>query len=88
VRDEAHRFAIGFQRRRRAKVSMQSILDGINGIGAHRKRLLLQHYGSIEAIKKTTAEELSQLPGISHRLAQLICGQLKKLSKASEGEST
>jgi excinuclease ABC subunit C len=77
VRDEAHRFAIGYQRQRRAKSSVQSVLDEIDGIGPKRRRLLLRHFGSIGAIKKATAEELSRLPGISIRLAESLLAQLK-----------
>lgn len=78
VRDEAHRFAIGYQRQRRAKSSVQSVLDEIGGIGPKRKRLLLRHFGSIGAIKKASAEELGQLPGISIRLAESLLAQLNK----------
>lgn len=78
VRDEAHRFAIGYQRQRRAKSSVQSVLDEIDGIGPKRKRLLLGYFGSIGAIKKATAEELSRLPGISIRLAESLLAQLNK----------
>jgi excinuclease ABC subunit C len=78
VRDEAHRFAVTYQRRRRATSSVQSILDAIDGIGTHRKRSLLQHFGSIENIRNATIAELSELPGISRRLARRITGQLNK----------
>jgi excinuclease ABC subunit C len=76
VRDEAHRFAIGYQRQRRAKSSVQSVLDEISGIGPIRKRLLLKHFGSIGAIKEATVEDLRQLPGISIQLAESILAQL------------
>ena len=78
VRDEAHRFAITYQRRRRGKSSVQSVLDQVDGIGPKRKRLLLQHFGSIAKIKRATVEELCQLPSISQSLAQTIATQLKK----------
>jgi excinuclease ABC subunit C len=80
VRDEAHRFAITYQRRRRGTTSVQSVLDQVDGIGPKRKRSLLQHFGSIAKIKRATVEELCQLPSISPRLAQTIATQLKKSS--------
>ncbi|MEJ2155598.1 MAG: excinuclease ABC subunit UvrC [Desulfobacteraceae bacterium] len=78
VRDEAHRFAISYQRRRRASVSVTSVLDGIAGIGPKRKRALLERFGSVAGIKKAAVGELSKLPGISHEIAQRIHAQLHK----------
>ncbi len=72
VRDEAHRSAIGFQRSRRGRQSLKSILDDLDGVGPKRKNLLLRHFGSIEKIKAASVEELSRLPGISNALAQSI----------------
>ena len=76
IRDEAHRFAIAYQRRRRASVSVASLLDGIDGIGPQRKRALLERFGSVAGIKTATIEELRQLKGVSPRLAQRIHAQL------------
>jgi excinuclease ABC subunit C len=72
VRDEAHRFAVTFHRRRRRKSSLTSILDGIRGIGPARKAALVKHFGSIEAIRAAGLEELSTLPGINRQLAEAI----------------
>jgi excinuclease ABC subunit C len=76
IRDEAHRFAIGYQRRRRATASVVSALDGIAGIGPQRKRALLDRFGGVAGIKAATVEELGQLPGVSSELAQRIHAQL------------
>jgi excinuclease ABC subunit C len=76
IRDEAHRFAIGYQRRRRATASVASVLDGIAGIGPKRKRVLLDRFGSVAGIKAATVEELGQLQGVSYELAQRIHAQL------------
>lgn len=81
IRDEAHRFAITYQRRRRAKTSMQSVLDDIDGIGPKRKRILLKHFGSIEKIKAASVEELSQVPNLSPNLALSIHGVFNKPQK-------
>lgn len=77
IRDEAHRFAITYQRRRRAKSSVQSVLDHIAGVGPKRKRALLKHYGSIAKIKAAGVNELSRIPGVSHQLAQSIHAHFK-----------
>lgn len=72
IRDEAHRFAISFHRKRRKKTLMHSVLDSIPGVGKKRKRMLLTHFRSIKRIRAATQEELSALPGISYRIAEAI----------------
>ncbi len=78
VRDEAHRSAIGYQRRRRGKKSLTSRLDDLEGIGPKRKASLLKHFGSIEKICAATVEELKMAPGISNAVAQSIRTALSK----------
>ena len=72
VRDEAHRFAITFHRRVRAKEFVGSALDEIDGIGAARKRALLHHFGGTRQIADATAANLAKAPGISKTVAQKI----------------
>ncbi|RJQ87946.1 MAG: excinuclease ABC subunit UvrC [Desulfobacteraceae bacterium] len=72
IRDEAHRFAVGFQRKRRQGRAMHSLLDGINGIGPKRKAQLLKHFGSLARIGSASLEELTSQPGISESLARSI----------------
>lgn len=72
IRDEAHRWAISFQRVRRKKASLVSKLDEIPGIGPRRKAMLLKHFGSLENIANTPLEQLRALPGISLKTAQAI----------------
>ena len=72
IRDEAHRFAISFHRKRRIKTLMHSSLDSIQGVGEKRKLILLKHFKSIKKIRAATLEELSALPGISYKLANTI----------------
>jgi len=72
IRDEAHRFAISFHRKRRIKTLMRSSLDSIQGVGEKRKLILLKHFKSIKKIRAATLEELSALPGISYKLAKTI----------------
>ncbi len=72
IRDEAHRFAITAHRKQRTKQGMASVLDAIPGIGPARRRWLLQHFGSLEAIRQASLEELTAAPGITKELAQKI----------------
>jgi excinuclease ABC subunit C len=72
IRDEAHRFAITFHRKRRMKSSMQSVLDGIPGIGKKRKSLLLKHFKSIKKIRAATLDEMSALPGMTMKAAEAL----------------
>lgn len=72
IRDEAHRFAISFHRKRRTKKSMRSALDPIPGIGKKRKETLFKHFGSIKKIREATIEELSTLPGMNRNVAESV----------------
>jgi excinuclease ABC subunit C len=72
IRDEAHRFAISYHRKRRHKSSLHSVLDTVPGIGKKRKATLLRHFKSLDAIRTASLEEISELPGISRRLAEEI----------------
>jgi excinuclease ABC subunit C len=72
ARDEAHRFAISYHRRLRHKEGIASALDNIRGIGPRRRKALLKKFGSIEAIKEASSEELSQTEGITLALAQRV----------------
>ncbi|MGD9537479.1 MAG: excinuclease ABC subunit UvrC [Alphaproteobacteria bacterium] len=72
LRDEAHRFAIGTHRARRAKAAKGSMLDEIAGIGPARKRALLHHFGSARAVSQAGMADLIRVPGISAATAKLI----------------
>jgi excinuclease ABC subunit C len=72
LRDEAHRFAIGTHRTRRAADITRSALDEVPGIGTARKRALLHHFGSARAVGAATLEDIKSVPGISGALAQKI----------------
>ena len=70
IRDEAHRFAITSHRKRRTKMGMASRLETIPGVGPKKRKALLKYFdNSIDAIKKASIEELSQVPGINKTLA-------------------
>jgi excinuclease ABC subunit C len=72
IRDEAHHFAVTFQRKQRARKMVKSALDGVAGVGPKRKRLLMKHFGSLNKIRAATESELSRLPGINESLAKAI----------------
>jgi excinuclease ABC subunit C len=72
LRDEAHRFAIGTHRAKRARSLTTSTLDDVPGIGPNRKRALLMHFGTARAVKGAALEDLQRAPGISKAMAAQI----------------
>jgi excinuclease ABC subunit C len=72
LRDEAHRFAIGTHRAKRAKSLTTSTLDEVPGIGPNRKRALLMHFGTARAVKGAALEDLEKAPGISQAMARQL----------------
>lgn len=72
VRDESHRFAITFHRKRRSKAMTRSQLDEIAGLGATRQQALLKHFGSVKKIRAATVEALQQVEGVGPALAETI----------------
>jgi excinuclease ABC subunit C len=72
LRDEAHRFAIGTHRAKRAKSLTTSTLDDVPGIGPNRKRALLMHFGTARAVKGAALEDLEKAPGISRTMARQL----------------
>jgi excinuclease ABC subunit C len=72
LRDEAHRFAIGAHRAKRAKSFTASPLDDVPGIGPNRKRGLLMHFGTARAVRNASLEDLEQAPGISAAVARMV----------------
>ena len=78
IQDETHRFAIEFHKSLRGKGSVHSVLDDIPGIGTVRRRALMKAFGSIEALRAATAEELSALPEMDVRAAQNVYGFFHK----------
>jgi excinuclease ABC subunit C len=76
ARDEAHRFAVTFQRKRRAVRTVTSELMTVPGIGPVKRRQLLQHFGSVQAIRHATPEEIAALPGWTGAGAQKVLAAL------------
>ncbi len=79
LRDEAHRFAIGYHKQLRRKATLASPLDSIAGLGARRRRGLLRHFGSIARLRRATPEEIAATPGFSATLARRIAAHLAAL---------
>jgi len=76
ARDEAHRFAVTYSRRRRSKRTITSELLTVPGIGPQRRRLLLERFGSVAGVRTATPEEIASLPGFSRALAERLIDRL------------
>ena len=76
IRDEAHRFAITAHRQARGRARTQSPLESIAGVGAKRRRALLQHFGGLQGVLRASIDDLQRAPGISAQLARAIYGVL------------
>jgi excinuclease ABC subunit C len=72
VRDEAHRFAITFHRQRRSKAMTMSVLDGIPGLGATRRKALVARFGSLKRLRAASMTDLLEVPGIGPQTAEAI----------------
>jgi len=82
IRDEAHRFALGFHRQRRDAAARESIFDTLRGVGPARRRALLRHFGSTEGVLTATQEELEGVPELPAKTARDIYAQLHKAGRA------
>jgi excinuclease ABC subunit C len=81
LRDEAHRFALGFHRQRRDARAKESIFERLQGVGPVRRRALVQHFGSAERFLAATEEELEAVPGVPAKTARAIYAQLHKAGR-------
>jgi len=78
IRDEAHRFAIGYHRKLREKGLMESPLEKIPGIGKKRRLILLRHFGGIEAIRNATIDDIKRLKGFHKGIAENLLNALRR----------
>ncbi|BBY29688.1 excinuclease ABC subunit UvrC [Mycolicibacterium sediminis] len=72
VRDEAHRFAITYHRSKRSKRMTASALDSVRGLGEHRRKALVTHFGSVARLKEATVDEITSVPGIGVATAKAV----------------
>ena len=84
VRDEAHRFAISYHRSKRSKRMTASALDSVRGLGEHRRKALVTHFGSLARLKQASVEEITSVPGIGAATARAV---LEALGAAPPTES-
>jgi excinuclease ABC subunit C len=78
IRDEAHRFALTYHRKLRARRIHESMLDEIPGIGKKRKAIILRHFGSITRLRKASEAEIAEVPGIGPEMAGLIKSEFSR----------
>jgi excinuclease ABC subunit C len=87
IRDEAHRFAVTYQRQKRTKGTLRTSLMRIEGVGPERARRLLRTFGSVARIREASLDELTQVPGISESLAGAIRDGLQNGANEAERSS-
>ncbi|MGV9522439.1 excinuclease ABC subunit UvrC [Streptomyces griseus] len=88
VRDEAHRFAITYQRAKRAKRIRSSPLDDVSGLGETRKQALIKHFGSVKKLRQATIDEICEVPGIGRRTAESVAAALASTAPATPAVNT
>ncbi|MFQ6146871.1 excinuclease ABC subunit UvrC [Streptomyces seoulensis] len=88
VRDEAHRFAIGYQRTKRAKRFRAGPLDEVPGLGDTRKRALIKHFGSVKKLRAATVDQIREVPGIGLKTAETIAAALAQAAPAAPAVNT
>ncbi|WP_200307158.1 excinuclease ABC subunit UvrC [Streptomyces adelaidensis] len=88
VRDEAHRFAITYQRTKRAKRFRASPLDDVPGLGEARKQALLKHFGSLKKLRSATIDQIREVPGIGRKTAETIAAALAGAAPAVPAVNT
>ncbi|MEV6208769.1 excinuclease ABC subunit UvrC [Kitasatospora sp. NPDC051914] len=88
VRDEAHRFAIAYQRSKRSKRLTAGGLDAVPGLGETRRQALLKHFGSLKRMRAATVDELCEVPGIGRRTAETVAAALASRTPAAPAVNT
>ncbi|GAA4334657.1 excinuclease ABC subunit UvrC [Streptomyces venetus] len=88
VRDEAHRFAITYQRTKRSKRFRSSPLDDVPGLGDTRKQALLKHFGSLKKLRSATIDQICEVPGIGRKTAETIAAALAQAAPAAPAVNT
>ncbi|MDI9834120.1 excinuclease ABC subunit UvrC [Streptomyces sp. KAU_LT] len=88
IRDEAHRFAITYQRTKRSKRFRSSPLDDIPGLGDTRRQALIKHFGSLKRLRSATIDQICEVPGIGRKTAETIAVALAQAAPAAPAVNT
>ncbi|PLW67733.1 excinuclease ABC subunit C, partial [Streptomyces sp. DJ] len=88
VRDEAHRFAISYQRSKRSKSMTAGPLDAVPGLGETRRRALLKHFGSLKRLRGATIEQICEVPGVGRTTAEAVAAALAGSAPAAPAVNT
>ncbi|RDG39170.1 excinuclease ABC subunit UvrC [Streptomyces corynorhini] len=88
VRDEAHRFAITYQRAKRAKRVRTSPLDDVAGLGEARKQALIKHFGSVKRLRQATIDQICEVPGVGRKTAESIAVAFAAAAPATPAVNT
>lgn len=88
VRDEAHRFAIQYQRGKRAKRLKSGPLDEVPGLGESRKQALIKHFGSVKKLRQATIDQICEVPGIGRKTAETVAAALAQAPPAGPAVNT
>ncbi|KOU44087.1 excinuclease ABC subunit C [Streptomyces sp. WM4235] len=88
VRDEAHRFAIQYQRSKRGKRLKSSPLDDVPGLGESRKQALVKHFGSVKKLRQATIDQICEVPGIGRKTAETVAAALAHAVPAGPAVNT
>ncbi|MFD9079860.1 excinuclease ABC subunit UvrC [Streptomyces erythrochromogenes] len=88
VRDEAHRFAIQYQRSKRGKRLKSGPLDEVPGLGESRKQALVKHFGSVKKLRQATIEQICEVPGIGRKTAETVAAALAGAAPAGPAVNT
>ncbi|WP_433855811.1 excinuclease ABC subunit UvrC [Streptomyces kronopolitis] len=88
VRDEAHRFALRYQRTKRGKRLKASPLDAVSGLGETRRQALLKHFGSLKKLRAATVEEICEVPGVGRKTAETVAAALAGAAPSAPAVNT
>ncbi|MGK5530908.1 excinuclease ABC subunit UvrC [Streptomyces sp. URMC 129] len=88
ARDEAHRFAIRYQRGKRSQSIRKGPLDAVPGLGETRKKALLRHFGSVKRLRAATIEEICEVPGVGRRTAETVAAALARDDRPAPAVNT
>ncbi|MFC7216595.1 excinuclease ABC subunit UvrC [Streptomyces polyrhachis] len=88
IRDEAHRFALAYQRKKRAKSLTAGPLDDVPGLGETRRKALLKHFGSLKRLRAATIDEICEVPGIGRKTAEAVAATLQQQEPAAAAVNT